>query len=146
SFRNCGDQDWRFAYYDRFAASLRMAGRVFHARFDQYTRGALRQGFAGEIRWQLQIEVINSLSVRFAMNRAGLHEDHVDAGCFYVDVTVLDGFAEEVVGADSSRYMITRTIAMFVRACKVDRDLELRQHISFHVQRQFRSARVHERF
>ena len=111
-----GDEQRGLADGDGFAAGLGVGGGVFDGGFDEGARSALAQRPSGEVVGQLEIEVISAVGVGLAGGGGGFEDGDVHAGGFDGDVGVVDGFAEEVVGADGAGDVVAGAVVAFV-AC-----------------------------
>src|SRR5215468_1862652 len=141
TLRNGGNQQWRLTYRDRFATGLAVSGGIFDGGLNQHTGCTLGERVSGKISRQCEIKVIRTFAISLALNGSNFENRDIHAGRFDFDFGFVHWLAKEIVGMNSSSYVIARTITALgfvVLAGKINRDFKLRQYISLDVQRNLR--------
>ena len=81
---------------------------------------------SGEVSGQLQIEMIDAVTVCLALDRSHVEYRDIHAGNFDRNLSFIHRLAEEIIGMDGPGYMIAGTIAalrLIVLAREIDRRL-----------------------
>src|ERR1700733_9433835 len=121
-----------------------MGTGILDAGLDEGAGGTLTQRASGEVCRQLEIEAIYAVAVGFAGGRRRFEDGDVHAGGFDCDVGVVDGLAEEVIGPDGARDVVSWAVVAFglvVLFGKLDGYLELGQDVALNVQCDFSGVR-----
>ena len=140
AFGNCSDEERGLADGDGFAASLGVGGGVLDGRLDEGARGALAEWAPGEVAGELEIEVIDAVAVGLAGSGGRFEDGDVHAGGLDGDVGVVDGLAEEVVGADGAGNVVSGAVVAFWLVAlfgELDGNFELGKDVTFDIQCNF---------
>ncbi len=133
-----GDEEGGLADGDGLAAGLGVGGGVFDGGFDEDAGGALAEWASGEVVGKLEIEVVSAVGVGLAGGGGGFDDGDVHGGGFDGDVGVIDGLAEEVVGADGAGYVIAGAVVLLLLAVffgEVDGYFEFGEDVALDVER-----------
>ena len=152
SLRHRRDDQGRFTDHDRFPASLGVIRRILHGGLDQHSRRALAERTAGEVLRQSKVEMVDALAIGLAFNRSRFELRHVHSRSFNGNLGIIDGFAEEIIGANGAGHLVSRTIAVRLigtrpglPAREIDRDFEFRQNVAFDAQAGYLLFNLHQR-
>src|SRR5450631_108298 len=141
---NRRNQKRRFADGDRFTASFRMTGRVFHRGLNQHASGTVAERPPGKVFRQLNVETIRSVRVRLAVSRRHFKHCDIHRGSLDADFGVIHRLSKKVVGTHRAGDVIAGLVAallLFALIAELHCHLEFWQHVSFDIERDLRGIR-----
>src|SRR5580700_573292 len=133
---NGHNEQRRLANGDRLSPGFRVRSRVLDCCLNENSRCTLTKRSAREIVRKFEIEVIDAVVVGLAGSGGRFEESNVDARSFDGNVGMIDGFPEEVIGANSTGNVLSRTIVAFrlvIFFREFDGYLELRENVTLNI-------------